>query len=86
MDPNIQKKCFLKNKYLVKLNQPGVRHSNDLFIPEKEAAMFRRKEQRPFLCSIAQVPGSSPRERTGCGVRMLFCQRGDIPGHLGEET
>ena len=86
MDPSIEKKCFLKNKYPVKLNQPGVRHSNDLFIPEKEAAMFRRQEQRRFLCSVTQVQGSSPRERTGCGMRMLFCQRGDTLGHLREET
>lgn len=73
VDPNIGKKYLLKHKYFVSLNQPGVRHSNNLFVPE-EIAMFHRQEQTPFLCSIVQVPGSSPRERMSCGLRMLFCQ------------
>lgn len=54
-------------------------------IPEKEAATFCRQEQRPFLCSIVQAPSSSPREWTGCGLRMLFCPRARHQGTTEEK-
>lgn len=53
MDSSAGRKDLSKNKYLVKSNHPGVRHSRDFSIMKKEAAPFHGQEQRPFLCSAA---------------------------------
>lgn len=85
-DPNEGKKYLLKNKCLVKLKPPAVRHSNDLSIPEQKAAESHRQEQRPLLCSTARVLGSSHREGRGRGLRRCTANEAMHPGHLREEA
>ena len=81
---SVKKKYLLKNNYLVKLNHPGVRHSNDFFILEKGATLFYRQEQGPFLCQRADVQKHS-RESRGPGLRVVYCQRGNARGCFREE-
>lgn len=64
MDSNVRKKYLLKNMHLVKLNYPGVKHSNDFFILEKEA--------RAEAISLF----NDHKERQDHGPRMVYSQRG----------
>lgn len=64
MDSNVRKKYLLKNMHLVKLNHPGVKHSNDFFILEKEA--------RAEAISLF----NDHKERQDHGPRMVYSQRG----------
>ena len=84
-DSNIQKN-LLKNQYLVKLNQSGARHSNDLFNPREGGSNLLQAGTEAISLFNSAGTKQQPQGMNRLWTEDAVLPKGKTPGHHGGEA